>query len=69
MTIYLIMDGNTSVRAYKKVEDARAQMDVLMFAKCKRGFKILEAKNDSYAYTDGGSLKNRLYLNEVELQE
>lgn len=63
------MDGNTSVRAYKKVEDARAQMDVLMFAKCKRGFKILEAKNDSYIYTDGSSLKSRLYLNEVELQD
>lgn len=69
MTIYLIMDGNTCVRAYKKVEDARAQMDALMFAKCKRGFKILETKNDSYSYTDGTPLKNRLYLDEVELQE
>jgi hypothetical protein len=71
MTIYVLMDGNTSFKAYKNVNYARQQMDATMFAKCKRGFRILETKNDSYTYCDpnNASVKYRLYLNEVELQE
>lgn len=68
MTVYVIMDGILPSKAYKSIEFARQQMDAMMFTKCKRGYRILESKNDSYTYSDGNTaVKYRLYLTEVEL--
>lgn len=68
MTVYVIMDGILPSKAYKSIEFARQQMDAMMFAKCKKGYRILESKNDSYVYSDtNASVKYRLYLTEVEL--
>lgn len=71
MTIYVLMDGTVVVKAYKDISLAQQQIDTTMFGKCKRGFRILEAKASSYVYCDpnNDSVKYRLYLNEVELVE
>lgn len=71
MTIYLMIDGCQTVRAFEHIQLAKQQLDAYMFNLCKQGYRILTAKEGEYTYVDSKDATNRrtLRLTEVELQK
>lgn len=71
MTIYLMLEENRPVRAYKNIELAKQHLDARMFALCKQGNRI-ESVTDGVRYTYShpkDSIKKGICLTEVELQD
>lgn len=69
MTIYLMIDGCTTVKAYENIQLAKQQLDTYMFNLCKQGNRILSTKEGEYIYVNpkDASVRRTLYLTEVEL--
>lgn len=71
MTIYLMLEENRPVRAYKNIELAKQQLDARMFALCKQGNRIESVKEGvQYTYSHPReNTKKSIWLTEVELQD
>lgn len=69
MTIYLMIDGCKTVKAYENIQLAKQQLDAYMFNLCKQGYRILTTKDGEYNYVDpkDTSIRLTLRLTEVEL--
>jgi hypothetical protein len=69
MTIYLMIDGCKTVKAYENIQLAKQQLDAYMFNLCKQGYRILTTKDGEYNYVDpkDASIRRTLRLTEVEL--
>lgn len=69
MTIYLMIDGCQTVKAYESIKLAKQQLDTYMFNLCKQGYRILTAKEGEYTYVDhkDATIRRTLRLTEVEL--
>lgn len=69
MTIYLMIDGCKTVKAYEDIQLAKQQLDAYMFNLCKQGYRILTTKEGEYTYVDpkDATIRRTLYLTEVEL--
>lgn len=69
MTIYLMIDGCKTVKAYENIQLAKQQLDAYMFNLCKQGYRILTTKDGEYNYVDpkDASIRHTLRLTEVEL--
>ena len=71
MTIYLMIDGCKTIRAFEDHQLAKQQLDAYMFNLCKQGYRILSTKNGEYSYADSKdtTIRSTLRLTEVELQK
>lgn len=71
MTIYLILEENRPICAYKNIALAKQQLDTRMFALCKQGNRIESVKEGvQYTYSHPrDNIKKGICLTEVELQE
>lgn len=70
MTVYLLMNGNQPVRAFKDIKFAKQQLDAQMFHLCKLGNRIESCKDGEYQYSHPKETgKFNLRLTEVELSE
>ncbi len=69
MTIYLMIDGCKTVKAYENIQLAKQQLDTYMFNLCKQGYRIISSKDGEFSYTDPKNVSARytLRLTEVEL--
>lgn len=69
MTIYLMIDGCKTVKAYENIQLAKQQLDAYMFNLCKQGYRIISSKDGEFSYTDpkNVSVRYTLRLTEVEL--
>lgn len=69
MTIYLMMDGCKTVKAFENIQLAKQQLDTYMFNLCKQGYRIISSKDGEYVYTDpkDATIRRTLRLTEVEL--
>ena len=70
MTIYLMIDGCTTVKAFENIHVAKQQLDSYMFNLCKQGNRILSTKDSEYIYVNpkDASVRRTLYLSEVDLK-
>ena len=71
MTIYLMIDGCKTVKAYENIQLAKQQLDAYMFNLCKQGYRILSTREGEYTYQDpkDPAIRYTLRLTEVELQK
>lgn len=71
MTIYLMMNGCQTVRAFENIQLAKQQLDAYMFNLCKQGYRIVTTRDGEYTYVDpkDASIRRTLCLTEVELQK
>lgn len=72
MTIYLMLEENRPVRAYKNIELAKQQLDARMFALCKQGNRIESVVTEGMRYIYSHpkeNIKKAIWLTEVELQD
>lgn len=71
MTIYLMMNGCQTVRAFENIQLAKQQLDAYMFNLCKQGYRIVATRDGEYTYVDhkDATIRCTLRLTEVELQK
>lgn len=70
MTIYLMIDGCKTVKAFENIKSAKTELDAYMFNLCKQGYHIVSSRDGEFSYNNPKNVSmgcTLLRLTEVEL--